>query len=66
MSSKQILQQDPKIAEKSTAFLGNRLHDLADDLVTYTNARSHAGMYLSSNPRQGSHSNVLPFVNFGW
>ena len=64
-SSKQILQQDPKIAKKPLAFLGNGSHDLIDDLVTYANAHTHAGMF-KSNPRRESHSNVALFVNLGW
>ena len=38
------MQQNPVIAEKPLAFLGNRLHDLIDDLVTYVNVRKHAGI----------------------
>ena len=59
------MQQDPEIAKKpiaEIAFLGNRSHDLVDDLVTHANARTHAGMYYSQT-QDGNH-NMGPVYKF--
>ena len=60
------MQQNPETAEKPLAFLGNRSHDLIDDLVTYANARTHAGITFKRGAvgKFRPVKNLLPIENY--